>query len=94
MNLHPTVDEIKKFQSTLTGSPSEKKRALVNFIRHYRMDTMEVNVTDNSEYIKAYTAIMKSIAADYPFLSGEVERQISKKIRWQSRRNDCARAEG
>lgn len=88
--MQPTTKEIDNFLSTITGSPSEKKKALVNFIRHERMDTMEVNVTDNCEYIRVYTSVMRSIAADYPHLSQEVERQIAKKIRWQSRRNGCA----
>ena len=84
-------DDMKKFENTLEGvSPSEKKRALVNFLRHHRMDSVEVNVKDNVEYIQIYTSIMRGIATDHPSLAGEVERQVAKKKRWQTRRQGSA----
>lgn len=83
-------NKIKEFEKQLTGSPSERKKALVDFIRHLRMDGIKINASDNAIYITTYTSIMRSISADYPFLNEEVERQISKKIRWQTRRSKRA----
>lgn len=87
--MKPSLREIEELKLTLAKcSPSKLKRALVNFIRHHRIDDVEIEVKDNYKYLQVYIFTMKGISADYPFLSEEVERQIAKKIRWQARREN------
>jgi hypothetical protein len=67
--------------------PSERVKAMVNELRHTRMDVIAFNSQDNEAYMKVYADVMNSIKEDYPFLSQEVKRQIDKKTRWQTRRS-------
>jgi hypothetical protein len=67
--------------------PSERAKNMVNAIRHARMDSMVFDHTNNALYLQFYTIVMESISCDYPFLSGEVQRQVEKKKRWQARRS-------
>lgn len=71
--------------NNLPVMPSMRKLAAVNGLRHHRMDSIVFDVKDDDRYIAIYTAVMTSISTDYPSLSGEVERQVSKKRRRQER---------
>lgn len=66
---------------------AKMKAETVNRLRHLMMDSIVIDVKDNSTYIGVYTRIMGNISSQYPPLSQEVKRQIDKKIRWQARRS-------
>lgn len=71
--------------SNLPVMPSMRNLAAVNGLRHFRMDKIKFDTKDDNCYMAVYTAVMASISTDYPSLSKEVERQVSKKRRRQER---------
>lgn len=59
----------------------EARVEAVNALRHLTMDEVKFDVKDDDMYTTVYTQIMERIASDHPSLSGEVKRQMAKKIR-------------
>lgn len=85
MNTNQLEQKILEDAEQQPVRPSLRKLAAVNGLRHSRMDGIVFNVKDDSRYLEVYLQVMHSISTDYPFLSQEVERQVSKKIRRQAR---------
>lgn len=69
--------------------PSQRDRLIVNDLRHHRMDHVEFDSTSNAEYRLFFVSVMHDISVDYPSLSREVERQVTRKIARQDRRTDA-----
>lgn len=87
MNMRANDEELKILEQAdrQPVRPSLRKLEAVNGLRHHRMDALAFNAKDDSSYLEVYLRVMSSISTDYPFLSQEVERQVSKKIRRQAR---------
>lgn len=80
---------IVKSWTNFKCKPSEKNKKMVDAIRHSRMDQIVFERSNNELYLQVFVFIMESIKTDFPQLENEIVRQVEKKKRWMSRRNDC-----
>lgn len=72
----------------LKSSRNAKARAkAVSAMRHFEMDAVRFDVSDDNAYMSVYLTTMERIASDFPSLSWEVKRQTAKKKRRQTRRS-------
>lgn len=75
---------VKRYQSSKKNC--HDRFLAVNSLRHLLMDSVSIDVKDDAAYLQVYESAMSKISGLYPFLSGEVERQVRKKKRRVTRR--------